>query len=51
MPMEELTLFLLYMTGLNVVLLIGCFIADYVFPHIPFIERYLERLPDWEDEY
>ena len=28
----------------------GCLIADFVFPHIPFIERFLESLPDWEDE-
>ena len=25
-------------------------IADYVFPHIPFIQRYLDRLPDYEDD-
>lgn len=47
--MEDLVLFLIYMGGLNVVLLIGCLIADYVFPHIPFIERYLDSLPDWDD--
>ena len=29
---------------------VGCLIADFVFPHIPFIERYLESLPDWDDE-
>ena len=32
------------------VLCVGCLIADFVFPHIPFIERYLESLPDWDDE-
>lgn len=32
------------------VLGIGALIADYVFPHIPFIERFLDSLPDWEDE-
>lgn len=50
MLMEDLALFLFYMSGLNAVLLVGCLIADYVFPHIPFIERYLESLPDWEGE-
>lgn len=29
---------------------VGCLVADYVFPHIPFIERFLDSLPDWEDE-
>ena len=29
---------------------IGALIADYVFPHIPFIQRYLDRLPDYEDD-
>ena len=32
------------------VLGIGALIADYVFPHIPFIQRYLDRLPDYEDD-
>lgn len=29
---------------------IGALIADYVFPHIPFIQRYLDSLPDYEDD-
>ena len=29
---------------------VGGLIADYVFPHIPFIQRFLDSLPDWEDE-
>lgn len=29
---------------------IGALIADCVFPHIPFIQRYLDRLPDYEDD-
>lgn len=48
--MEDLVLFLIYMTGLNVALLISGLIADYVFPHIPFIERYLDSLPDWDED-
>ncbi len=48
--MEDLALFLFYMTGLNAVLLVGCLVADYIFPHIPFIERYLDSLPDWDEE-
>lgn len=29
---------------------VGCLVADFVFPHIPFIQRFLDSLPDWEDE-
>lgn len=35
---------------LAVFLGIGALIADYIFPHIPFIQRYLDRLPDYEDD-
>ena len=31
--MEELVIFLFYMVGLNAVLLVGCLVADYIFPH------------------
>lgn len=48
--MEELVVFLFYMVGINLVLLVGCLVADYIFPHIPFIERFLESLPEWDDE-
>ena len=26
---------------------IGALIADYIFPHLPFIQRYLDRLTDY----
>ena len=29
---------------------VGCLVADYVFAHIPFIERFLDSLPDWDEE-
>lgn len=32
------------------ILCAGCLIADFVFPHIPFIERFLESLPEFEDD-
>lgn len=38
------------MAGFLVVLGVGGLVADYVFPHIPFIQRYLDSLPDWDDE-
>lgn len=41
---------LMILVGFFVVLGIGALIADYVFPHIPFIQRYLDRLPDYEDD-
>lgn len=41
---------LMILDGFLVVLGIGALIADYVFPHIPFIQRYLDRLPDYEDD-
>lgn len=41
---------LMILAGFLVVLGIGALIADYVFPHIPFIQRYLDRLPGYEDD-
>lgn len=41
---------LLILCGLLMALGIGCLIADFVFPHIPFIQRWLDSLPDWDDE-
>ena len=39
-----------YLSGFLLVLGVGGLIADYVFPYIPFIQRFLDSLPDWEDE-
>ena len=36
--------------GFLIVLGVGGLIADYVFPHIPFIERFLDTLPDWDED-
>lgn len=36
--------------GFMLVLGIGGFIADYIFPHIPFIQNYIDSLPDYEDD-
>lgn len=41
---------LMVLAGFMVVLGIGALIADYVFPHTPFIQRYLDSLPDYEDD-
>ena len=32
------------------VLGVGCLIADFVFPHIPFLQKWLESLPEYEDD-
>lgn len=47
---DEAVVNLLLLAGFLVVLGIGGLVADYVFPHIPFIQRYLDSLPDWDDE-
>lgn len=41
---------LMVLAGFMAVFGIGALIADYVFPHIPFIQRYLDSLPDYEDD-
>ena len=38
------------LSGFLLVLGVGGLIADYVFPYIPFFQRFLDSLPDWEDE-
>ena len=36
--------------GFMIMLGVGCFVADYIFPHIPFLNRWLDSLPDFEDD-
>lgn len=40
---------MMVLTAFMVVLGIDALIADHVFPRIPFIQRYLDSLPDCED--
>ena len=47
---DEAVVNLLLLAGFLVVLGVGGLVADYVFPNIPFIQRYLDSLPDWDDE-
>ena len=42
---------LIYMTGYLAMLCAGGFIADYVLPHIPPLQRWLDSLPPYEDDY
>ncbi len=37
-------------SGFLVVLGVGAFIADVIFPRIPFLNRWLDSLPDYEDD-
>lgn len=48
--MDDLAIFLGYTSAILLILEIGGLIADYVFPHIPFIERFIDSLPEWDDE-
>ena len=48
--MSDLVIFLGYTAAILLILGIGGLIADYVFPHIPFIERFIDSLPEWDDE-
>lgn len=48
--MSNLVPFLGYTAAILLILGIGGLIADYVFPHIPFIERLIDSLPEWDDE-
>lgn len=48
--MDDLVIFLGYPAAILLILGIGGLIADYVFPHIPFIERLIDSLPEWDDE-
>ena len=36
--------------ALCAVLSVGGLIADYILPRIPFVERFLDTLPEWDDE-
>lgn len=47
---DEAVVDLALLTGFLLILAVGGLIADYVLPHIPFIQRWLDSLPDWEDE-
>ena len=47
---EEGVVCLLILGGYLFVLCVGCLIADFVFPRIPLIERFLDRLPEFEDD-
>lgn len=45
-----LLVFLIYMVPFMLLLGIGGLIADYVLPHIPIVNRWLDSLPDYDDD-
>lgn len=47
---ENLLMLLIYLVPFLLLLGVGGVVAEYVLPRIPFINRRLESLPDWEDE-
>ena len=48
--MADLAINLAILCVFLVALGIGGLVADFVFPHIPFIQRWLESLPEYEDD-
>ncbi len=48
--MENLLIFLIILTPFLGVMCVGCFVADYILPHIKPLERWLETLPMMEDD-
>ena len=48
--MADLVISLAILCVFLLVLGAGCLIADVVFPHIPFLQKWLESLPEYEDD-
>lgn len=48
--MGDLVVGLGFMCVFLFILCLGGLVADYVFPHIPFIQRWLDSLPEYEDD-
>ena len=46
----DVAIFLVIVGGFCGLLGIGGLIADYILPHIPAVQRYLDSLPDWDEE-
>lgn len=48
--MSDLVINLAILCVFLLVLGVGGLIADFVFPHIPFLQKWLESLPEYEDD-
>jgi hypothetical protein len=47
---DEAVVDLLILGGLMFVLCVGCLVADYIFPHIKPLQKWLDSLPNWDEE-
>lgn len=48
--MADLVIHLFLLCVLLLVLGVGCLIADFVFPHIRPLQKWLDSLPEYEDD-
>ena len=48
--LDAAVVFLLYAAGIHLTLGVGGLVADYIFPHIKPLERFLDSLPMMDDE-
>ncbi|MCQ4992051.1 hypothetical protein NE539_01895 [Flavonifractor plautii] len=48
--MDDLVINLAILCVFLLILGAGCLIADFVFPRIPFLQKWLESLPEYEDD-
>lgn len=48
--LDAAVVFLLYSAGILLALGVGGLVADYIFPHIKPLERFLDSLPMMDDE-
>ena len=48
--LDAAVVFLLYVAGILLTLGVGGLVADYIFPHIKPLERFLDSLPMMDDE-
>lgn len=47
---DGLLVFLIYIGPFLLLLGVGGLIADHILPRIPAFRRFLDSLPDWDDE-
>jgi hypothetical protein len=48
--MDEIIILAVYLVSLFGLLAVGGFIADYIFPHIPPLQRWIDTLPMLQDD-
>lgn len=48
--LDSAVVFLFYAAGILLTLGVGGLVADYIFPHIKPLERFLDSLPMMDDE-